>query len=403
MKENLSFSKKTILGFQHTLAMFGGTILIPLLIGFDPAVALLTAGLGTLLFHFITKGVVPVFLGSSIAYVPAIQYVSEQYGKEYALGGLIAAGLLYVLFSLLTYWIGPDKIVKIFPPVIIGPVIMLIGLGLAPLAISMAKENWLIASIVILAVMFTTLFAKGFLKVIPILVGIAAGYIASILLGVVDFTPIQEATLIRKPEFLFPKFSFEAIIAIAPIAFVSVLEHFADVNANGAVIGRNLVKEPGLHRTLLGDGLATLLAGFMGGPANTTYAENTGVLATTKVYEPSILRIAAVFAIGLSFIGFFNAFISTLPTAVLGGMSFVLFGLITIIGIRTMSEGKVDFHDNKNIYIASAIFMCGIGGIEVHIGNVTFSPLSVASFVGIILYIVLNLMEKKFKTEEKIE
>lgn len=391
--EGVRLEKKLVLGIQHVLAMFGATVLVPLLTGLNPAVALFAAGCGTLLFHFVTKNKVPVFLGSSFAFIPVIQMVDKAYGGlEYAQGGIVVAGLLYVILSAVVKIFGADKIKSFLPPVVTGPMIIVIGLNLSPVAIRMAASHWGVAVIVVLTVMAVSIFAKGFFKLLPILSGVVVGYIAASFLGLVDVSAIQQASLIQMPQFTFPKFSLGAIALIAPIVAVVFMEHVGDITTNGAVVGKDFFKDPGLHRTLLGDGLATLFAGMIGGPANTTYGENTGVLAVTKVYDPSILRIAACIAIGLSFIGKFGAMIQTIPTAVMGGISLILFGMIASIGMRTVAEGNIDFTDNRNLIIASLILVLGIGTTvvtDVPVGititeNAKLTGLSLAAIVGIV-------------------
>ncbi|MFT9497011.1 uracil-xanthine permease family protein [Anaerosolibacter sp.] len=391
--EGVRLEKKLVLGIQHVLAMFGATVLVPLLTGLNPAVALFAAGCGTLLFHFVTKNKVPVFLGSSFAFIPVIQIVDKAYGGlEYAQGGIVVAGLLYVILSAIVKIFGADTIKSFLPPVVTGPMIIVIGLNLSPVAIRMAASHWGVAVIVVLTVMAVSIFAKGFFKLLPILSGVVVGYIAASFLGLVDVSAIQQASLIQMPQFTFPKFSLGAIALIAPIVAVVFMEHVGDITTNGAVVGKDFFKDPGLHRTLLGDGLATLFAGMIGGPANTTYGENTGVLAVTKVYDPSILRIAACIAIGLSFIGKFGAMIQTIPTAVMGGISLILFGMIASIGMRTVAEGNIDFTDNRNLIIASLILVLGIGTTvvtDVPVGititeNAKLTGLSLAAIVGIV-------------------
>ncbi|MDF2546851.1 MAG: uracil permease [Anaerosolibacter sp.] len=391
--EGVRLEKKLVLGIQHVLAMFGATVLVPLLTGLNPAVALFAAGCGTLLFHFVTKNKVPVFLGSSFAFIPVIQMVDKAYGGlEYAQGGIVVAGLLYVILSAIVKIFGADTIKSFLPPVVTGPMIIVIGLNLSPVAIRMAASHWGVAVIVVLTVMAVSIFAKGFFKLLPILSGVVVGYIAASFLGLVDVSAIQQASVIQMPQFTFPKFNLGAIALIAPIVAVVFMEHVGDITTNGAVVGKDFFKDPGLHRTLLGDGLATLLAGMIGGPANTTYGENTGVLAVTKVYDPSILRIAACIAIGLSFIGKFGAMIQTIPTAVMGGISLILFGMIASIGMRTVAEGNIDFTDNRNLIIASLILVLGIGTTvvtDVPVGititeNAKLTGLSLAAIVGIV-------------------
>lgn len=395
--------KKGILGLQHVIAMFGATVLVPILTGLNPAVALFSAGIGTLIFHLVTKGKVPVFLGSSFAFIPVINAVASQYGDiRYAQGGIIVAGALYLVFSILIYIYGVDKIKSFFPPVVTGPMIIVIGLILSPVAIQMASKNWLVAFVVVFTVIGVSIFSKGFFKVIPILCGVVVGYIFSAVIGIVDFQPIVKASIISVPQFTLPKFSVSAIAMIAPIVLAVFMEHIGDITTNGAVVGKNFFEDPGLHRTLLGDGLATMFAGFIGGPANTTYGENTSVLAVTRVYDPSILRLAAFIAIGLSFIGKLGAVLQTIPEPVMGGVSLILFGMIASVGIRTITNAKVDFSSNRNLIVSSLILVAGIGteflrsnpsftgviGIKIT-DNIQIVGLSLAALIGIIVNKIL--------------
>ncbi|WP_427338537.1 uracil-xanthine permease family protein [Caloranaerobacter sp. DY30410] len=398
-----SLGRKGILGLQHVIAMFGATVLVPILTGLNPAVALFSAGVGTLIFHFVTKGKVPVFLGSSFAFIPVINAVANQYGDvRYAQGGIIVAGALYLVLSMLIYIYGADKIKSFFPPIVTGPMIIVIGLILSPVAIQMASKNWLVAFVVVLTVIGVSIFSKGFFKVIPILCGVVVGYIFSAIIGIVNFEPIANASIISVPQFTLPKFSIGAVAMIAPIVLAVFMEHIGDITTNGAVVGKNFFEDPGLHRTLLGDGLATMFAGFIGGPANTTYGENTSVLAVTRVYDPSILRLAAFIAIGLSFIGKLGAILQTIPEPVMGGVSLILFGMIASVGIRTITNAEVDFSSNRNLIISSLILVAGIGteflrsnpsftgviGIKIT-DNIQIVGLSLAALIGIIVNKIL--------------
>ncbi|SHH33381.1 uracil-xanthine permease family protein [Thermosipho atlanticus] len=377
--------RKVVLSIQHFVAMFGATILVPLLTGLDPLVALFTAGFGTLIFHQVTKKIVPVFLGSSFAFISPILLVKEQTGNlQYATGGIVAAGVVYLLFSLLVKIIGIQRIKKLFPPVVTGPMIIVIGLSLSPVAINMASKNWGIAIIVIISIILASTVFKGFFTLIPILIGVTVGYIASILTGTVNFEPIYHSSLISLPNFLFPKFNLSSIIIIAPVAIATFMEHIGDITTNGAVVNKNFIENPGLHRTLVGDGLATIIAGFLGGPANTTYSENTGVLALTRIYDPSILRLAAIFAILMSFFSKFGSVLQTIPKPVIGGVSLILFGMIASVGIRTIVNEKVNFSKAKNLIVASLILTIGIGGANIKIGTVEFKGLALAAIVGVI-------------------
>ena len=378
------------LGLQHAFTMFGATILVPLLTGLDVSVALFTAGIGTLWFHFVTKGKVPVFLGSSFAFIAPVALVVAEKGIPAAQGGIIVAGLLYVVFGILIHFLGPEFMQRILPPVVTGPIIMVIGLNLAPVAIGSASQNWPVALIVLATVAFVNLYVKGFLKLLPVIAGIIVGYVVCLIGGIVDATPVMEAVWIGMPKFTLPIFDAAAIGIIAPAAFASMVEHVGDILAVGATVEDDFVKDPGLTRTLFGDGIATSLAGLFGGPANTTYSENTGVLALTKVWKPEVMRIAAVAAILLAFVGKLGAAIRTIPEPVIGGISIVLFGMIAAIGVRTMVENNVDLKDSRNLFIASVILVVGIGGAMITLwGKAQLGGMGLAAILGIILNQVL--------------
>lgn len=395
-----------VLAIQHLIAMFGATVLVPFLTGMDPSVALFTAGVGTLIFHACTKGKVPVFLGSSFAFIPVIQVVSEQYGDvRYAQGGMFVAGLIYVAVSFLVKKIGVGKIRAILPAQVVGPMIMVIGLNLIPTAFGMASKNWTLAIVTLGTTLAIKTFGKGFAKQIAILTGVAVGYILALFMNVVDTQAISEAALVSVPAFQLPKFDIGAILIIAPVVLAVFMEHIGDITTNGKVVGKNFVEDPGLNRTLLGDGLATITASLFGGPANTTYGENTGVLAVTKNYDPSILRITAVFAILLSFVAKFGTAIRTVPEAVMGGISLMLFTMIAIVGPKTIKHENVQLNW-KNIIIMVTILVLGIGGsfIQNNFGifvgikiteTVAISGLSFAAIVGVILNAILNGVKTK--------
>ena len=397
----LHWSKMVILGVQHVLAMFGATVLVPLLTGLNPAVALFSAGVGTILFHLITGRKVPVFLGSSFAFIAVIQIVAKDFGGlEYATGGILVAGALYIVLSCLVMVFGAEKIKSFFPPIVTGPMIMVIGLTLSPVIISgnilndqlpgTLGQRWIVALSVILVMVIISVFTKGFFKLVPILFGILTGYIVSSFFGMLDFTPVQEAAWVGLPAFFLPKFSVEAVVLIAPIALVTFMEHIGDITTNGAVVGKDFFKDPGLHRTLIGDGVATMFAGLIGGPANTTYSENTGVLAVTKVYNPVILQIAAVFAILLSLVGKFGAVLQTIPAPVMGGVSILLFGMIASIGMRTISNAQLDFTKSRNLIIVSLILVMGLSGVVFPLyGQASLTGLSLAALIGVVLNKVL--------------
>lgn len=398
VNENL---KKAILAIQHLFAMFGATVLVPILTGFDPSVALVSAGLGTLIFHLVTKGIVPVFLGSSFAFIPVIITVKELYNGDlaYAQGGIIVAGLIYLLMSLIVKTVGIEKVKKYFPAQVTGPMIVVIGLNLIPVAFGMASGNFIVAIATLSTALLITLFAKGFIKQLSILIAVATGYILSLSLGLIDISIIKEASWVMVPNFTLPKFDIGAIAIIAPVVLAVFMEHIGDVTTNGAVVGKDFIKNPGLNRTLIGDGLATIVGGFIGGPANTTYGENTGVLAITKNYDPSILRLTAMFAIVLGCISKVGMFLQTIPTPVMGGISLMLFSMIAIIGVKTVKNSDIEFKAS-NLIIMGSILIIGFGtnylqgkGISIGIPvteTVKITGLSLAAIVGIVLNRVLN-------------
>ena len=392
---------RCILALQHLVAMFGATVLVPFLTGLDPSVALFTAGCGTLIFHLCTKGKVPVFLGSSFAFIPVIIAVRDAYGDlSYAQGGMFVAGLIYIIVSLIIKKVGVGKIKAILPAQVVGPMIMVIGLNLIPTAIDMASNNWTLAIITLGVTLIIKFFGRGFTKQIAILCGVAVGYIVALIMGEVQTAEIASAAVLSVPSFTLPKFDIGAIMIIAPVVLAVFMEHIGDITTNGQVVGKNFIEDPGLNRTLLGDGLATIAASLFGGPANTTYGENTGVLAVTKNYDPSILRITAVFAIGLAFIAKFGAAIRTVPQAVMGGISLMLFTMIAIVGPKTIKSEKVKFSWN-NIIVMVVILFLGLGasyvetkyniilGIKIT-EQVAVTGLSFAALVGVILNLVLT-------------
>lgn len=399
-------SKNLILGFQHVLAMFGATVLVPFLTGLNPSLAILSAGIGTLIFHLCTKKIVPVFLGSSFAFIGAISLVMNSSGIGVVKTGIIAAGFAYLIISLVVKVFGVDKVRSLFPPIVTGPIIMVIGLRLSPIALQMSGYNvstgvfdftsLIVAVIVVITVIIVSIFTKGFFKLVPILAAVITGYLASALIGIVDFSLVREAnwfglTSSAMQDFLtLPVLSWSAILAIAPISIVVFIEHIGDITTNGAVVGKDFFKNPGIHRTVLGDGLATIVAGFLGGPVNTTYSENTGVLAVTKVYNPFILRIAAVIAILFSFIGKFGALIQTIPTAVMGGVSIILFGMIASVGVRTLINAKLDFSHSRNLIISALVVVTGISINEIFITPaLSVSGLAISAVVGVLLNKIL--------------
>ncbi|MCF2627745.1 uracil-xanthine permease family protein [Fusobacterium mortiferum] len=402
--EKVVGNAKFILGIQHVLAMFGATVLVPFLTGLNPSIALISAGVGTLIFHLCTKRIVPVFLGSSFAFIGALTLVLKNEGIGAIKGGVIAAGLIYVIMSFLVKTFGVEKIKSFFPPIVTGPIIMLIGLRMSPTALNMAgyangkfdTKSLIVAFSVILTMVSITMMKKSFLRLIPILAAVIVGYIVATILGMVDFSVVSQAKWIglsteaASDLFTMPSMSLTGIIAIAPIALVVFIEHIGDITTNGAVVGKDFFKDPGIHRTLLGDGLATIAAGFLGGPANTTYGENTGVLAVTGVYDPAILRIAACYAIILGFIGKFGILLQTIPLPVMGGVSVILFGMIASVGVRTVVDAQLDFGNSRNLIISSIIFVLGIAVDNISIWQtVSVSGLALAAFSGVVLNKIL--------------
>ena len=414
----LGTGKTIILGLQHTFAMFGATVLVPILTGLPIATTLLMAGVGTLLFHLLTKGKVPAFLGSSFAFLGGYAAVAPMLDDgtpnmemlPYACGGVFCAGLVYLLLAALIKGFGAKQVMKFFPPVVTGPIIISIGLILAPSAIDNCATNWPIALIALITVIVFNIWGRGMAKIVPILIGVAVSYIAAIIMGVVDFSGIREEAVIGLPDFILMKFDVSAIITIMPIALATMMEHIGDISAIGATTGKNYIAQPGLHRTLLGDGLATCLAAAVGAPANTTYGENTGVLALTKVYDPRVMRIAALFAIALSCIPKVAFIIECIPAATIGGISFILYGMISAIGIRNVVENQVDFTRSRNTIIAALILVCalgfnGLGGITFDVlgASVTLSGLAIASIVGIAANAILTGNEYEFKEDVEEE
>ena len=381
--------QKTVVGAQFLFVAFGATVLVPLLVGLDPSVALLTAGIGTLIFHAVTKGKVPIFLGSSFAFIAPIIKATELYGLSGALFGIIGVGLVYGIMSMLIRLRGLSFITRLFPPVVVGPVIMLIGLSLAGTGVNMAKTNWLLAIIALLTTVAVSLFAKGLLRLIPIFAGIIVGYIASIFFGAVDFQPVLDASWFALPEFVRPTVCWEAIIFMAPVAIAPVIEHIGDVYAINEVTGKDFIKDPGLHRTMLGDGLACIASSIIGGPPVTTYSEVTGAISLTKIADPVVIRIAAVFGILFSVLGKVSALLKTIPEAVLGGIMLLLFGTIASVGVNTLVKNRIDLGNTRNLVIASLILTTGIGGAEMTIGSITIGGIGLAAIVGVVLNLII--------------
>lgn len=391
---NLTPLRKGIVGVQFLFVAFGATVLVPLLVGLDPSTALFTAGIGTLIFHLVTKGKVPIFLGSSFAFITPIIKSTELYGLAGTLSGMAGVALVYFVMSALVKWQGSRIIDKLFPPVVIGPVIILIGISLAGSAVDMAETNWVLAFISLLTAVIISIKAKGLLKLIPIFGGIIVGYIAALCFYKVDLTPIKEAPWFGLPDFVHPQFSWEAVIFMIPVAIAPVIEHIGDVYVVNTVTGKDFVKDPGLHRTMLGDGIACFLAGMLGGPPVTTYSEVTGAISITKVTNPQVIRIAAVTAIVFSLVGKISAFLKTIPQAVLGGLMLLLFGTIATAGVANMLKHKVDLSDTRNIVIFSLTMTIGIGGAVFTWGDFSLSGIGLAAITGVALNLILP-KEKK--------
>lgn len=387
--EKLNPIQKTIVGTQFLFVAFGATVLVPLLVGMDPSVALFTAGIGTLIFHLITKGKVPIFLGSSFAFIAPILKATELYGLPGALSGLIAVGAVYGIMSALIKFRGVTFVAQLFPPVVVGPVIMLIGLSLASTGVDMAKSNWALAIISLATTIIVTLFGKGLLRLIPIFAGIVVGYIAAMCLGVIDFQPVVEAPWFSLPAFVRPQFCWEAMIFMIPVAIAPVIEHIGDVYAINEVTGKDFVKDPGLHRTMLGDGAACVAASLLGGPPVTTYSEVTGAISLTKITDPSVIRIAAIVGILFSVLGKISAVLKTIPNAVLGGIMLLLFGTIAAVGVNNLIKNKVDMGNTRNLVIASLILTLGIGGAEMSFSGITIGGIGLAALVGVILNLII--------------
>lgn len=428
--KQLGIPKMLLLGLQHMFAMFGATILVPILVsgyfqaacnepltkGLVVSVTLFCAGCGTLIFHVCSKMKVPAFLGSSFAFLGGFytvanlqtgiyQNMSVNDKAAYACGGVVVAGFLYLVVALIFKLVGVNRVMKFLPPVVTGPIIICIGLSLASSAISNASTNWLLAIVALAVIIVFNIWGKGMFKIIPILMGVVISYVFALILNafgvtnpdgsaIINFASVTSSGWVGLPKFQICKFDVTAILVMAPIAIATMMEHVGDMSAISATVDENFIVEPGLHRTLLGDGLATMFAGVIGGPANTSYGENTGVLELSKVYDPVVIRIAAVFAIVLSFIPKFSAIISTMPAAIIGGVSFMLYGMISAIGVRNIVENKVDLTKSRNLIIAGVIFVCGLGfsnGLTFTVGgtSITLTALAIAATAGVILNAVL--------------
>lgn len=432
----LGIPRMLLLGFQHMFAMFGATVLVPLLTGLDVATTLLWAGLGTLLFHLITKGEIPAFLGSSFAFLGGYAAVAPMLGEDknipnkemlpYACLGVACAGLVYLVLAGLIRLVGIKRVMRFFPPVVTGPIIIAIGLGLSGSAVNNCQSNWPLALIALAIVIVFNIWGKGMTKIIPILLGVVGSYLVAVVVGnifgveawAVDFSAVKSAPWIGLPikkeatvlaiDWSNTSLVISSIVAIVPIALATMMEHIGDISAIGSTVGKNFIGKPGLHRTLIGDGVATTLASLCGGPANTTYGENTGVLALSKVYDPRVVRIAAVFAVIVSFSPKFAALVSSIPAAIIGGISFILYGMISAIGVRNVVESKVDFSKSRNVIIAAIILVSALGltaGVSFKIGavSITLSALAVASIVGILLNAILPGKDYVFAEMEEAD
>ena len=398
-EKQLTPASKTVVGVQFLFVAFGATVLVPLLVGLDPSTALFTAGVGTLIFHLVTKGMVPIFLGSSFAFIAPIIKATELYGLAGTLSGLVAVGFVYFLMSALVKWQGVKIIKRLFPPVVIGPVIMLIGLSLAGTGVDMAQADWLLAIIALVTAIVTSMFAKGLLKLIPIFAGIIVGYLAAMLLGRVDFSGIAAAPWFGLPQFVKPEFSWGAILFMVPVAIAPVIEHVGDVYAVSQVANKDFVKNPGMHRTMFGDGIACCVAGFIGGPPVTTYSEVTGAMVLTKITDPAVIRIAAVTSIAFSLISKVSAFLRSIPAAVLGGIMLLLFGMIAATGINNMIHNKTDMGNTRNLIIVSLILTTGIGGAVLQIGNISMTGIGLSALLGVVLNLILPEQKETDKQE----
>lgn len=381
--------RKGIVGVQFLFVAFGATVLVPLLVGLDPSTALFTAGIGTLIFHLVSKGKVPIFLGSSFAFVAPIVKATELYGLSGTLFGLTGVGLVYFIMSALVKWRGLSLVNRLFPPVVVGPVIILIGLSLAGTGVDMAQENWVLALVSLATAVLVSLRARGLLRLIPIFCGIVAGYLTALLFYDVDLSGIRDAAWIGLPQFVHPSVSWEALLYMMPVAIAPVIEHIGNIYVVNTVAGKDFVKDPGLHRTLLGDGLACMVAGVLGGPPVTTYAEVTGAMSITKVTSPQVVRIAAVTAVVFSLVGKISAFLKSIPDAVLGGIMLLLFGTIATTGVTNIMQHKVDLTNIRNIVIFSLILTVGIGGAVLSWGEFSLSGIGLAALVGVVLNLVL--------------
>lgn len=397
-QQTISTPKQAFVGLQMLFVAFGALVLVPLITGLDPNTALLTAGIGTLLFQLCTGRQVPIFLASSFAFIAPIQYCIQHWGIPSTMGGLACAGLVYVVLSALVKWRGAQIMDRIFPPVVVGPVIIIIGLGLAPVAVDMAvgknmqiEQNLaiLVSMVTLVTTVIVAVFAKGLMKLIPIMFGILVGYLLSLFLGLVDFTKVYEASWFAIPTLTTPQFNLEAILYLLPIAIAPAVEHVGGIMAISSVTGKNFLQKPGLHRTLLGDGIATSAASLLGGPPNTTYAEVTGAVMLTKNFNPKIMTWAACWAIAISFCGKVGAFLQTIPDVVMGGIMMLVFGSIAAVGMSTLIKAKVDMGEARNLVIVSVVMTFGIGGMFINLGEFSLKGISLCAIAAIIMNLIL--------------
>ena len=394
--EQLSLTKKTLVGVQFLFVAFGATVLVPLLIGINPATALFTAGLGTFIFHFVTDGKVPIFLGSSFAFIAPIIAATQQWGLPGTLAGLTAVSLVYFIVSALVKWQGKRLLDRIFPPVVIGPVIILIGLSLSGSAVNMAKTNWILAFASLITAIAILTFCRGLMKLVPIISGVIVGYILAICLGEVDFSGVASASWLAIPvQFdTITHFEWAPFLYMIPVAIAPVLEHIGDVYVVSAVAKKDFVENPGIHRTMLGDGCACLASALLGGPPETTYSEVTGAMSITKVTSPAVIRISAATAICFSIIGKLSALLQSIPQAVLGGIMLLLFGTIASVGVQNLMQHKVDMNDTRNVIIISVMLTMGLGGAVLSSGSFAISGIGLAAVVGVVLNLVLPKTKK---------
>jgi uracil permease len=401
--ERLPLGQALPLSLQHLFAMFGATVLVPFLTGLNPAVALLTSGIGTLIYIFLTKGMIPGYLGSSFAFIAPIIAVSQAEGAGAAMFGCVLSGIVYILVALIIRQSGIGWLNRLLPPVVVGSIVIVIGLGLAGTAVKMAAENWGVAFVALIVAVIASAFFRGFLGVIPILIGIIGGYLFAITQGLVDFSKVAEAAWFTIPQFQMPSVSWTAALMIAPVALVTIAEHIGHLLVTENIVGRNLMKNPGLHRSMLGDGVATAVAGLIGGPPSTTYGENIGVMAITRVYSVWVIGGAAVLAILFAFIGKISALISSIPVPVMGGISILLFGIIASAGLRMLVESGINYGHKRNLIISSVILVFGVGGAKIHIGSLALESMALATFVGILLNLILPKdLNQEAQQEEKM-